>query len=224
MSAVASPTLKHGGDEHDLPERRPPHLASVAGFSRDWLLTFSSRWHKQGSRIGGEPSSVVRRVIIPPAHRCWPNFGAPPRAANIPPRMSAAPPEEPRHARDISPPPRKSGRHAARALDQRRRSEGRRRAIHDLCRHQLRSPERQKGRATDDHYRFRSESLAQIRSLFTGASHEPFRQEHPRPSTNARQPQRCERGGCSKRYSWSLRERFYHELGESGSQFTDADA
>ena len=43
MSAVPSSTLKHGGDEHDLPDRCLPHLASVAGFIRNRLLTSSSR-------------------------------------------------------------------------------------------------------------------------------------------------------------------------------------
>ena len=48
MSAVASLILKHGGDEHDLPERFHPHLASAADISRNWLLTFSSRRINKG--------------------------------------------------------------------------------------------------------------------------------------------------------------------------------
>jgi hypothetical protein len=136
------------------------HLSSVVGFSRDWLLTSSSRRHKRGSRTGGEPSSVVRRMIIPPAHRCWPNFGAPPRAANTAAHECGSF-KEPSHACDsISPSQRKSERRAARALDRRRRSQGGRRAIDGIRGDQLRRASCSQSGASHAHSRHRSARLA----------------------------------------------------------------
>jgi hypothetical protein len=210
MSAVCSLILKHGGNEHDLPERCIQHLSSKVAFIHDWLLTSSSREHRQGSITGGEPSSVVRRMIIPPAHRCWPIFGAPPRAAHIPPRMSAAPSKEPSHAFDsISPSSRKSERRApAGPLDQCRRSTGRRWPIDGIRRSQSRRSQSPQGRSTDDNSRDRSASLARLApNLRRGRIGMSARPEDRRAAArNEKQPQRCERGGCSIRFRcWSLR-------------------
>ena len=86
------------------------------------------------------------------------------------------------------------------------------------------SSARKAGRRTHNSRR-RSASLARLApALCWSPVMSPSDKSIHGPPRNAKQPQRCERGGCSKQFRCgSMRALCYHTPAWSGSQFADAD-